>query len=1708
MPKGKDTRISYDLTKIFWSGAGEIYNAYPGLQGWWRLNEDVSSTGDVTDSSGNDRDGTFDASDDRPTFSPLETPSTHIQDNSYTFDASDDAINIGTAATWDAIIGNDTSGGSPQKMSFSAWIYKTGDGGGSYGRIIDFGNTDLLFYTDPAEGMRFYTWWNSAAVVWISTTPAFSLNTWAHVVATYDANSDANVPIIYVNGVSQTVTESGTTPTGTWRGIDTEACYIGNRQAGTGAWEGNLADVAVWNKILSPSDVLALYNATKGIYGFQSGYLNNPPRTTLHTRDNATGSYPTIARTTGFANTTGVYSSSFDDTNTVIFTTDFARVKLVVVNDRSPGSVDSQGRWSSNQITLTTVDSTAIVFEFNWGPEQTPSSAAYITIDLRPPALDFGIKRQVPIRVQIATALMKAIAGAGVGFSATVSENVVTVTQAAPGSLTTPGTAKSLANNVRVYDMVMSGTNAWSGGSSDPVSYPTLLQPSYVGMLTGSSRMPAGMIATPNLNSDISTTAVVRKGIADSGLEFTKGQDLLPFDESRVPAKDPLDEFQEVGTPETVIPGFSAPLWSKTQIVIDTNPITSTSVFFSTGSALVTNESSYADHQAAIDAGVNSGMVYFDFKNKRWNVLGDLTTGSNVDRVGGGSTHAGSTYVNQPQGVTSSFFSFFPNDMTWRSNPPAAESAYGAEGYRTAGAPISTFGFPTANRFSPTGSQMLDMSQYITEPFLLEKVEFQFSGAFPRDFAVNVSEVMYKRVAGDNRPESFLGPNTSTFFLMNQFAPAGSEFPIRERSSTYKKYYHSPTQNMSSVADLVNTASLYYSSSVRELITYGTINVLPSQRRGGAGQVLGTFGLGDYQTHAPWLLKDLSILREMVYGLTDATGIWTDKIRWTKEATGSFSVKAPVRVAVNQELYGYFTTLPAADSPGQTSFGRYQYGSDGIMETSDVGMGEAGWQKGARDGLGMPSGRSIVASQPGMQLSYVREEQASYAPLGPIPVAKEQALVSPYLLMPTDKLVLGFSNNAGLAKAMQYGFYGPYAPARDGNAYSAGAPDDTGPFYAERALSQQAVQLCPGAGKLILYGSLVKDGKEYNETTNQWLTSDALHEMPGSSVLDQWDVEPLQSFSGSYIDNIVSGSLLPSEAGDPGMQNAAALSLDKVSMQSFGRPRMAVGSSVGGLKAGIGGYQGQGFIGAIWIAGLPLEPTGPFWLTDGAGRRVKFTGDATGPARNTDDHYYFLAASAATLSAIVMTTNFYNAIALAISDGNLSMVAYDPNLMPTVSADLSPVQLAQVFPGTAGNTAIELNSSNFVYANAGPALGADADHILGGAGDGQFFGGTAATLDSAPPSIANPALSRNVTLVDSAERFYDSMVAYPTEYYLANGTLIYDGEDYGGSSAKAPGNGQGELRVMATKGGVKGEGLNDALLAYDTVWAGAFPFESRYRALDRKLSFDNWKESRGSAYVSTGNRRSVAIQLFVSSSAGQGLFAGEPRIRQRITVPREATNSYPITSSYVGDSLTGQKQNTARARRAVQRWFFGSGDGPAGMPKLNLYETVALTAQSLDGNWRDGEDTGTWVSSRGDPEGLLRGWKYGLISALPYNSQAVYHREHYGQMRDMLEQRLDSMFYGGGVWQESLSGHTRVQKQVPAVRCMFVDSTTGRRTSPADTHCQNLSTFMTSSVPFFDAFRVRTGPANADFSVGGQWTYGRDRDDDPDLLQEATISLT
>ena len=168
-------------------------------------------------------------------------------------------IDLGPAAGWDAIIGNDTSGGSTQIMTFSAWIYKTADNGDM--NILDFGDTDIRLFTNNDERIILKAKWNGGAgVFWNSNAGVFSLNQWTHVAVTYDANSTANNAKIYINGVSVAVTETGTAPAGSFDGISTERCSLGGWQNSFNGFHGYIDELAIWNKELSSEEIYSIYN--------------------------------------------------------------------------------------------------------------------------------------------------------------------------------------------------------------------------------------------------------------------------------------------------------------------------------------------------------------------------------------------------------------------------------------------------------------------------------------------------------------------------------------------------------------------------------------------------------------------------------------------------------------------------------------------------------------------------------------------------------------------------------------------------------------------------------------------------------------------------------------------------------------------------------------------------------------------------------------------------------------------------------------------------------------------------------------------------------------------------------------------------------------------------------------------------------------------------------------------------------------------------------------------------------------------------------------------------------------------------------------------------------------------------------------------------------------------------------------------------------
>lgn len=110
--------------------------------------------------------------------------------------------------------------------------------------------------------------------VWKCPANAFSTGAWAHILANYNNSSTSNDPLILVNGVAQTLTETAT-PSGAAQSEKGASLVIGNGKAGTAPFNGKIKDVRFYDMSESPVSAYALasglYNEDAGGSGYYDG---------------------------------------------------------------------------------------------------------------------------------------------------------------------------------------------------------------------------------------------------------------------------------------------------------------------------------------------------------------------------------------------------------------------------------------------------------------------------------------------------------------------------------------------------------------------------------------------------------------------------------------------------------------------------------------------------------------------------------------------------------------------------------------------------------------------------------------------------------------------------------------------------------------------------------------------------------------------------------------------------------------------------------------------------------------------------------------------------------------------------------------------------------------------------------------------------------------------------------------------------------------------------------------------------------------------------------------------------------------------------------------------------------------------------------------------------------------------------------------------
>lgn len=135
---------------------------------------------------------------------------------------------------------------------------------------------------------------------------------------------------------------------------------------------------------------------------------------------------------------------------------------------------------------------------------------------------------------------------------------------------------------------------------------------------------------------------------------------------------------------------------------------------------------------------------------------------------------------------------------------------------------------------------------------------------------------------------------------------------------------------------------------------------------------------------------------------------------------------------------------------------------------------------------------------------------------------------APYLLFPKDKLFLSISKWRSAFVSESFGTVADptYIAAGLGQPYASN-PDGTSVMLYQSA--SHDVQINSGTLSIILYGSLIREGKEIYSTLNSRLDTEEVHEMIGSEpIVDEFDVHYLDELTGSYLDRFLTGSFFSS----------------------------------------------------------------------------------------------------------------------------------------------------------------------------------------------------------------------------------------------------------------------------------------------------------------------------------------------------------------------------------------------------------------------------------------------------------------------------------------------------------------------------------------------------------------------------------------------------
>jgi hypothetical protein len=160
------------------------------------------------------------------------------------------------------------SAGPITERTFAAWINADLLGGT---RTIIAPHSDsggmLMFVSNADTGLghlRLYSnRYDAALGQWRSTTTTITTGSWFHVAVSYDHSNTTNDPLMWINGVAQSVTEVNT-PAGNLNSELGTHVVVGNVNTVTVSYtwgfDGQIFDPRIYDRSFTDTDALTLYN--------------------------------------------------------------------------------------------------------------------------------------------------------------------------------------------------------------------------------------------------------------------------------------------------------------------------------------------------------------------------------------------------------------------------------------------------------------------------------------------------------------------------------------------------------------------------------------------------------------------------------------------------------------------------------------------------------------------------------------------------------------------------------------------------------------------------------------------------------------------------------------------------------------------------------------------------------------------------------------------------------------------------------------------------------------------------------------------------------------------------------------------------------------------------------------------------------------------------------------------------------------------------------------------------------------------------------------------------------------------------------------------------------------------------------------------------------------------------------------------------------